>query len=133
MLLPIRLLRLKKVSQGQLQVFSPALTRWEDHNRLRWSYLSPTHRRYPRCQTIEMELDWDRRLSLMRHHTAVHIVGGAARKILGSHVWQAGADKTPDRGRLDITHWENVSRETLDEIEYVANQVVMENKKIHKR
>ena len=83
-------------------------------------------------QTIEMELDWDRRLSLMRHHTAVHIVGGAARKILGSHVWQAGADKTPDRGRLDITHWENVSRETLDEIEYVANQVVMENKKIHK-
>ena len=56
-----------------------------------------------------MELDWDRRLSLMRHHTAVHIVGGAARKILGSHVWQAGADKTPDRGRLDITHWENVS------------------------
>ena len=46
-------------------------------------------------QTIEMELDWDRRLSLMRHHTAVHIVGGAARKILGSHVWQAGADKTP--------------------------------------
>jgi alanyl-tRNA synthetase len=68
----------------------------------------------------------------MRHHTAVHIVGGAAREVLGSHVWQAGADKTPDRGRLDITHWEAIGRETLDEIEYLANSVVMDNKKIRK-
>ena len=81
---------------------------------------------------VMMKLDWERRLALMRHHTAVHIVGGAAREILGSHVWQAGADKTPDRGRLDITHWESISRETLDEIEYVANSIVMENVKIHK-
>ncbi|MFV2014705.1 MAG: alanine--tRNA ligase-related protein, partial [Candidatus Heimdallarchaeota archaeon] len=65
---------------------------------------------------VKLELDLERRLALMRHHTAVHIVGGAAREVLGTHVWQAGADKTPDRGRLDITHWEGISRETLDEI-----------------
>ena len=81
---------------------------------------------------VKLELDWERRLALMRHHTAVHIVGGAAREVLGQHVWQAGADKTPDHGRLDIVHWESVSRETLDEIEYIANTVVIENKKIKK-
>jgi len=83
-------------------------------------------------KTVTMKLDWERRLALMRHHTAVHIVGGAAREVLGSHVWQAGADKTPDRGRLDITHWESLPRETLDEIEYVANSVVMDNREIKK-
>ncbi|MCE7734266.1 MAG: alanine--tRNA ligase [Candidatus Heimdallarchaeota archaeon] len=81
---------------------------------------------------VKLELDIERRLALMRHHTAVHIVGGAAREVLGTHVWQAGADKTPDRGRLDITHWEGLSRETLDEIEYLANSVVMDNLRIKK-
>ncbi len=82
--------------------------------------------------TVTMNVDWERRLSLTRHHTAVHIVGGAAREVLGSHVWQAGADKTPERARLDITHWEGISRETLDEIEFIANSVVMDNRRIKK-
>ncbi len=82
--------------------------------------------------TVRLEIDWERRKALMRHHTAVHIVGGAARKVLGPHIWQAGADKTTERGRLDITHWENLNRETLDEIEMVANEVVMDNREIIK-
>lgn len=82
--------------------------------------------------TVRLEVDWERRKALMRHHTAVHIVGGAARQVLGPHIWQAGADKTTERGRLDITHWENLSREVLDEIEMVANEVVMDNREIHK-
>ncbi len=81
---------------------------------------------------VTLKIDVDRRMALMRNHTAVHIVGGAARKVLGDHIWQAGADKTPKRGRLDITHYESINRETLDKIEYVANTVVMENIKIHK-
>lgn len=81
---------------------------------------------------VKLKVDWPRRLALMRHHTAVHIVGGAAREVLGPHVWQAGADKTPDRGRLDITHWESLPREILDEIELVANEVVMDNREIKK-
>jgi alanine--tRNA ligase len=82
---------------------------------------------------VKLELDWERRQALMRNHTAVHIVGGAAREVIGQHVWQAGADKTPHRGRLDITHWESISRETLDEIEYIANSVVMDNRRIKKQ
>ncbi len=70
------------------------------------------------------ELDRDRRLRLMRHHTATHIVLGAARRVLGKHAWQAGAEKEPDKARLDVYHHKRLSREDLNKIENLANDVV---------
>lgn len=75
-------------------------------------------------------IDWDRRFNLMRHHTATHIILGVARKVLGSHVWQAGAEKTPLRGRLDITHYKSVSEEELKQIEELANKVIVEGREV---
>ncbi len=72
-------------------------------------------------------IDWDRRINLMRHHTATHIVLGAARRVLGQHAWQAGAEKGVDRSRLDISHWERITTSQLSEIERLANQVVTSN------
>ena len=46
-----------------------------------------------------------RRIQLSQHHTATHIINGAARKVLGEHIWQAGAEKTETKARLDITHY----------------------------
>ena len=65
-----------------------------------------------------------RRKQLMDHHTAVHIVGGAARQLLGPHVFQAGSHLSVTSGRLDITHYERLSRVQLDEIEQLANRVL---------
>ena len=73
---------------------------------------------------VHGELDWDRRRQLMDHHTAVHIVGGAARRLLGPHIYQAGANKSVDSARLDITHHKRLSRQDLDEIESLANEVI---------
>jgi len=72
-------------------------------------------------------IDWERRVSLMRNHTATHLVMGAARRILGEHVWQAGAQKGVNRTRLDITHPERLTSEEINEIESLANQAVMRN------
>jgi len=72
-------------------------------------------------------IDSVRRRRHMRHHTATHIVGHAARQVLGDHIRQAGAQKSTDSARLDVTHYESVSREQVKEIERVANDVVMEN------
>jgi len=72
-------------------------------------------------------LDSTRRKRLMAHHTATHIVGHAARQVLGEHVRQAGAQKGTDSSRFDIRHYERISREELKRIERVANGIVTDN------
>jgi len=73
---------------------------------------------------VKCVLDWPRRKQLMDHHTAVHIVGGAARILLGPHIYQAGANKSVESGRLDITHHTRLTRDDLDAIEQLANSVL---------
>ena len=73
---------------------------------------------------VHGSLDWDRRKQLMDHHTSVHIVGGAARRILGPHIYQAGANKSVESARLDITHFKRLTREDLDAIESMANEII---------
>ncbi|MCE4617250.1 MAG: alanine--tRNA ligase [Desulfurococcales archaeon] len=79
---------------------------------------------------VEGEIDWERRYKMMRHHTATHVILGAARRVLGEHVWQAGAEKTVEKGRLDITHHRSLSKEKIEEIEQLANKVVDQRRKV---
>lgn len=70
---------------------------------------------------IKVDEEW--RKQLAQHHTATHIVNAAAREILGNHVNQAGARKTIKNSHLDITHYEQISKEELDKIEERANDI----------
>ncbi|RLE81525.1 MAG: alanine--tRNA ligase [Thermoprotei archaeon] len=76
-------------------------------------------------------IDQARRRAIMRAHTATHVVLGAARKLLGKHVWQAGAHKSEDRGRLDITFYRRLSEKDILEIERETNRVVLENREVN--
>jgi alanine--tRNA ligase/alanyl-tRNA synthetase len=71
-----------------------------------------------------------RRTAHARHHTATHIINDAARKVLGNHIWQAGAQKTETRARLDLSHYKHITQDELNEIEMIANRTVMEHKKV---
>ncbi|MCC6034986.1 MAG: alanine--tRNA ligase [Desulfurococcaceae archaeon] len=73
---------------------------------------------------VELEINWERRYKLMRHHTATHIILAAARSVLGDHVWQAGAEKTTSKARLDITHHKPLSEEEVEKIEKLANEII---------
>ncbi|NHK31057.1 MAG: alanine--tRNA ligase [Asgard group archaeon] len=76
---------------------------------------------------VHCTIDPHRRRILMSHHTATHIVNAAAREILGPHIWQAGAEKTMEKGRLDITHYNSLSRQEMYQIEKRANEIVYLN------
>jgi alanyl-tRNA synthetase len=76
---------------------------------------------------VTCEVDRGRRRQLMQHHTGAHLVGAAAREVLGDHVDQAGAHKSPEDARLDITHYESLDRGQLMEIEEVARRLLIED------
>lgn len=73
---------------------------------------------------VKCVMDKQRRIQIMRHHTATHIINGAARKVLGHHVWQAGSKKDSDKAHLDITHYEALSEEQMEKIEELANEII---------
>jgi len=75
-------------------------------------------------EIVKCVIDRERRKRLTVHHDAAHILLAACRKVLGKHVWQAGAEKDVDKARLDITHFEGLSEEEIEKIENVANEIV---------
>ncbi|MGB2841650.1 MAG: alanine--tRNA ligase [Halobacteriota archaeon] len=79
---------------------------------------------------VSGHIDFRRRIAHARHHSATHIVVCAARKVLGSHIWQAGAQKGEKRARIDVTHFKRIADAERSEIELLANRMVMENKEI---
>lgn len=81
-------------------------------------------------QTIKGCIDIERRNALTRNHTATHLIIAAARKVLGDHVWQAGAQKGVKKSRIDISHYKRIKPEELREIELIANRTVMENRPV---
>ena len=79
---------------------------------------------------ITCTIDERRRRRLQRHHTATHIINGAARNVLGNHVWQTGAHKGEDIARLDITHYADLTPDELERIELLANETVLSGTKV---
>jgi alanyl-tRNA synthetase len=78
-------------------------------------------------EIVRGSIEWNRRISLMRHHTGTHLVLGAARRVLGQHAWQAGAKKGVDSSRIDISHYERLTEEQVREIERLATEVALQD------
>lgn len=81
---------------------------------------------------VEGHIDIERRLQLAQHHSATHILNGAAKKVLGNHIFQAGAAKGINKARLDITHFEALDENKVREIEKTANDIIKKDLKIRK-
>jgi alanyl-tRNA synthetase len=75
----------------------------------------------------ELAVDVSRRRAISRHHSAAHLIHWALRKVLGTHVRQAGTSKTPDRMRFDFSHFEAVTAAQLHEVEQLVNEKVIDN------
>jgi alanyl-tRNA synthetase len=78
----------------------------------------------------ELSVDIVRRRAISRQHSAAHLIHWALRKVLGTHVRQAGTSKTPDRMRFDFSHFEAVTPAQLREVEALVNAKVIDNAKV---
>ncbi|RME70269.1 MAG: alanine--tRNA ligase [Verrucomicrobia bacterium] len=80
--------------------------------------------------TARLAVDRERRRAISRHHSATHLIHWALREVLGTHVRQAGASKTPERLRFDFSHFEQVQPEQLRTIERLVNERVIDNARV---
>jgi alanyl-tRNA synthetase len=78
-----------------------------------------------RGERVKGIVDEERRWSLMRHHTATHVLLHAAKEVLGAHIHQAGAQKGSESSRIDIRHFKHITPEELRRIEVAANRMIM--------
>jgi alanyl-tRNA synthetase len=72
------------------------------------------------------KVDKSRRMDIERNHTATHLLHSALKKVVGSHVEQAGSLVSPDRLRFDFTHFEGISSDDLRKVEDLVNEEIME-------
>ena len=71
------------------------------------------------------QVDTERRLAVMRNHTAAHLLQHALRKVLGDHVHQAGQLVDGEKVRFDFTHFSAVTHEELAKIENLVNADIL--------
>ena len=80
-----------------------------------------------RGDTVDIFVNKKRRFSIMRNHTATHLLNAALRQILGTQVKQSGSLVSDERFRFDFTHFDSISPGTIKEIETLVNEKICEN------
>ena len=75
--------------------------------------------------TVKLEIDVNRRVSIMRNHSTCHLLQAALRQVLGNHVEQAGSYVDENRVRFDFTHFAALTDKELREVEALVNYHIL--------
>lgn len=73
---------------------------------------------------VSARVDVERRLEIMRNHTATHLLHRVLQDSVGGHAQQRGSLVAPDRLRFDFAHLQALSDEELREIEARVNALI---------
>ena len=74
---------------------------------------------------VVAKVDGCRRNAIMRNHSGVHLLQGALRQVLGTHVEQAGSYVDSQRLRFDFSHFTAVTPDELKKVEDIVNEEIM--------
>lgn len=80
-------------------------------------------------QLVKGRIDWDYRYTLMRNHTAAHLMAEAVRQAVGEPVKIVGSGLEAEKVRLDLAYPSSI-RLLFPEIEEIANKIVEENRRV---
>ncbi|PDY49230.1 alanine--tRNA ligase [Bacillus pseudomycoides] len=76
---------------------------------------------------VKAIIDTKNRSSVVKNHTATHILHQALKDVLGAHVNQAGSLVTSERLRFDFSHFGQVQADELEKIERIVNEKIWES------
>ena len=77
--------------------------------------------------TVTLKVDAVNRAATCKNHSATHLLQEALRKVLGSHVEQAGSYNDANRLRFDFTHFSAMTPEEIEKVEAIVNEQVAAN------
>lgn len=75
-------------------------------------------------ESVEMEVEAQKRLDTERHHTATHLLHKALREVLGEHAQQKGSLVESSRLRFDFSHLASLSDDEIQLIESIVNEAI---------
>ena len=79
---------------------------------------------------IKMQIDYEYRKNLKKHHTATHILHAVLREVLGGHVTQKGSLVAHDKLRFDISHPKALTKEEIKLVERKVNLIIRNNSEV---
>ena len=83
--------------------------------------------------TVSAEIDENNRNAIRRNHTAAHLLQAALRKVLGTHVEQAGQLVNAKEVRFDFTHFSALSSDEIAKVEGIVNTAILDGNNVDVR